>query len=153
MAEGISIEVHATATSEALQRLAGRISDRRVVNKELAIQMHSWVMRNFDAEGALNHAWASLSPNYAKWKAKRYGALHILELSGALRASFGDFGYDNDSATIGSPLEYAPYHEHGLPEKNLPARPMLPPTEVALQDAMDVYENYLHTSVREEKLA
>lgn len=146
----IQVEVHATATSDALQRLAGRIQDRRVVNKEVAIQIHSWIMRNFAAEGALNESWASLSPNYAKWKAKRYGiGKKILERDGQLRDSFGNFAYDNDSAAIGTSLFYAIYHELGLPDRNLPRRPMLPPIEIATKDAVDVYTNYLRTAVTE----
>jgi phage gpG-like protein len=146
-----SLEVHAEATSRALQKLASQMRDRRAPNKAIAIQLHSWVLRNFDAEGALNKPWKSLSPKYAAWKAKKGYDQHILRLSGHLRDSY-DIGFDNDSATVGTDLVYAEFHEKGLPERNLPARPMLPPKAVALQDSIDVYNLFLRNSVRSANL-
>lgn len=149
MAEGIQIEVHNQATSAALVSLASQLQNRRIPNKALAIQMSSWIARNFEAEGALNQSWASLSPDYAKWKSKKFGeAKKILELSGHLRASYANFGYDDDTATVGTSLFYAAFHEQGVPEKNLPARPMLPTAEIALNDAVQVYRYYIDQSIR-----
>lgn len=148
MSEGIvQVEVHAEATSKALRDLADQLSDRRVPNKEISIELVNWVTRNFEAEGALNEVWASLSPDYAKWKAKHGYAGHILVLSGLLRGSFNEHGYDNDTAIVGTPITYAPYHEHGAPEHNLPARPMLPPAAVALEKAIGVYDLFLRTHI------
>lgn len=149
----VSVEVHATATSDALRRLADKIQNRTTVNKEVAIQIFSWIQRNFQAEGSLNESWAQLSPKYAKWKEKRYGiGKKILERDGQLRDSYGNFGYDNDTATVGTSLLYAPFHELGAPERNLPRRPMLPTIDIATKDAVDVYAHYLRTSINESGL-
>jgi phage gpG-like protein len=142
---GIHVEVRATQTSEALRDLARQLGDRRVPNRQLAVQMSSWVARNFAAEGALNQPWAKLKPSTANSKVTKAGARrgyeHILVVTGVLRASFQKFGYDNDSATVGTAIPFAVYHEEG--GGNLPARPMLPPPEQALRDAVDVYTNFI----------
>lgn len=146
---GVQFEVKSEATSEALQRLAAQLSDRHVPNRQLAIQMSSWVARNFAAEGQLNAPWASLAASTAARKVTKGGARrgfdHILVQTGLLRASFQLFASDNDSATVGSAVKYAFYHEEG--GKHLPRRPMLPPPEQALKDAIDVYDNFI-THVR-----
>jgi phage gpG-like protein len=145
---GVQFEVKSTATSDALRALASQLQDRRVPNRQLAVQMSSWVARNFAAEGRLNAPWASLAPSTAASKVTKAGARrgydHILVRSGLLRASFQQFGYDNDTATVGSAVKYAEYHEAG--GVNLPRRPMLPTPEIALRDAVDVYENYIKRS-------
>jgi len=149
MAEGgVQFEVKTTATSDALQRLAAQLRDRRVVNRQLAIQMSSWVARNFAAEGRLNVPWASLAASTAARKVTKAGARrgfdHILVQTGLLRASFQLFASDNDSATVGSAVKYAEYHEAG--GRHLPRRPMLPTSDIALGQAVDVYENFIARS-------
>jgi phage gpG-like protein len=148
--EGIQFEAHVEATSGALRELAQQVGNRSVPNRQLAIQMSSWVARNFAAEGRLNVPWASLTPSTAAQKVTKAGGRrgfeHILVQSGLLRASFQQFGYDNDTATIGSAITYAIYHEEG--GKNLPRRPMLPTPELALGMAIDVYDNFLERAQR-----
>jgi phage gpG-like protein len=148
MESGIQFEAHVEATSAALRDLAQQLSDRRTPNRQLAVQMSSWVTRNFAAEGALNVPWARLAESTAMRRVTKGGARrgyeHILVVSGVLRASFQQFAYDNDSATVGSAVRYSIYHEEGGP--NLPRRPMLPPPEQALRDAVDVYENFIQRS-------
>lgn len=143
--EGIQFELKSQATSAALRDLAAQIGNRAQVNRQLAVQLSSWVARNFQAEGRLNVPWASLAPSTAAGKVTKSGARrgfdHILVRSGLLRASFQQFGYDNDTATIGSAVNYAQFHEEGGP--NLPRRPMLPTPEIALRDAVDVYDNFI----------
>lgn len=146
--EGIQFEARTTATSDALRVLAQQLADRRTPNRQLAVQMSSWVARNFNAEGRLNVPWAPLTPGTAKRKVtkagNRRGFEHILVVSGLLRASFQQFGYDNDTATIGSAIKYALYHEEG--GGHLPRRPMLPTEAIALQMATEVYENFVRRS-------
>jgi len=151
---GIEFELKSTATSAALNKLARQIGDRRQVNYQLAVQMSSWVDRNFLAEGRLNEPWASLAPSTAARRVtksgERRGFEHILvsigQGGGLLRASFQRFGYDNDSATVGSAITYSQFHEEGGP--NLPRRPMLPTKAIALRDAVDVYGLWLHKGIQ-----
>jgi phage gpG-like protein len=147
---GIQFEAHVTATSDALKELAQQLGDRRVPNRQLAVQMSSWVARNFAAEGRLNVPWASLAVSTAARRVTRSGARrgfeHILVQSGLLRASFQQFAADNDTATVGSAISYAVYHEEG--GEHLPRRPMLPTPEIALDMAVDVYENYIERHQR-----
>lgn len=150
MAGGVHLQINATQVSDALRRMASSMRDRRIPNRQLAVQMSSWVARNFSAEGRLNVPWASLAASTAERKVKgvRRGYDHILvgigPGGGTLRASFTQFSYDNDSASVGSDIPYAEFHEDGGP--NLPRRPMLPSPEIALRDAVDVYDNYIKRS-------
>ena len=85
----------------------------------------------FETEGAahLGRRWQPLSPAYAKWKARHYPGRKILIRTGAMRREM----VARRSLTVRSDtLIYAPkhediasYHQGGVPENNLPARPMI----------------------------
>jgi phage gpG-like protein len=88
------------------------------------------VRRTFEAEGRPS-PWAPLSPKYAAWKARVWGT-PILVRKGDLRDSLTEEGNPYMLLRItpralqyGSTLPYFRAHQHGLPERNLPARPML----------------------------
>lgn len=142
----IEVEHSITATSQALQFLASNLQDRRLPNRQLAVQMLSWVDNVFNAEGQPDAPWPQLAKSTAMrfvTKTKRRGFHPILAVSGHLRASFSRIGYDNDSATIGSDVFYSIFHEYGTPR--IPRRPMLPPPEQALKDAIDIYGLFIET--------
>ena len=82
------------------------------------------------------------------------GSFMILQDTGALRQSYAGF-YDNDVAGVGTAdsghpeqPDIATMHEQGDPARNLPARPMLPDIDQALEMAMVVYEDHLEDSKR-----
>lgn len=86
------------------------------------------------------------------YKASGAGLLKILQSTGALRQSFAGFS-DNDQAGVGARSnvthgDLARIHQDGDPSRNLPARNMLPPPDMALQWAMEIYENYIDTARR-----
>lgn len=75
------------------------------------------------------------------------GLFKILQDSGALRQSFAGF-FDDTEAGVGARsntahADLAVVHQEGDPGRNLPARPMLPPPELALDWALQVYQNHV----------
>lgn len=83
----------------------------------------------------------------AVYAASGAGLFKILQSSGALRQSFAGF-FDETEAGVGAQsnaahADLAIVHEHGDPSRNLPARPMLPPADLALSWAIAVYQSHI----------
>jgi phage gpG-like protein len=75
------------------------------------------------------------------------GLIKILQDSGALRQSFAGF-FTPTEAGVGARsnaahADLSQVHEFGDPSRNIPARPMLPPPAMALEWAIEVYENHI----------
>lgn len=75
------------------------------------------------------------------------GLIKILQSTGALRQSFAGF-YTATEAGVGARsnaahADLSQVHEFGDPSRNIPARPMLPPPGMALEWAVEVYENHI----------
>jgi phage gpG-like protein len=75
------------------------------------------------------------------------GLIKILQDTGALRQSFAGF-FTPDEAGVGARSNAAHadlsiVHEFGDPSRNIPARPMLPPPDLALEWAIEVYQNHI----------
>jgi phage gpG-like protein len=136
----IRVEVNASAAIRRFGTLVNESRDRRVPNRQLATQLTGWTLRNFQSGGSLQTpVWAPLKAATAKRKAKLgYSATPLIR-TGHYRQSFRPF-YDNDRAGTGSEVPYSKYHETGT--KNLPQRAALPPEQVALSYAMQVYERW-----------
>lgn len=124
-----------------MQRVVAASHDRRTPNRQLAIQLYGWVLRNFQQGGGLQRPpWRPLSPSTLKQKQRKGYSGTPLIRTGHLRQSFRQF-YDNDQAGVGSEVPYSQYHETGT--RHLPQRAMLPPQEVALDFAARIYDHWL----------
>lgn len=148
----ISIQVNADGAAKSLTRLALSVNDRRVPNRQLAVQLQGHVFREFKTEGAFNGGnWAPLAESTARRKVtkagQRRGFHPILMVTGHLRNSYLSF-YDDTKAGVGSEVEYAPYHEEGAPP-HLPKRSVLPTEKEALDYAVRIYGLYVEKSIRE----
>lgn len=149
---GASVEVRGVdAVVARLQRVALRIGNRRIPNKEVSVVLFAEVMRNFDAEAHEGKPWAPLAPATVKGKEKK-GYARILQNTGALRNSFLPFS-DADVAGVGARsvkkhADISTVHEYGAPERNIPARPMLPSRLTAERIALKVYELYVERSIK-----
>jgi phage gpG-like protein len=139
MARGASLDLIATlpglaTVSTGLTRLSVSIADWTPFWVE---SFAPFFYRNetemFASGGTGRSSWASLSPQYAKWKVKRGLSGSILVQTGALKASLTSGGPGSifqPSATalaIGSGLPYAHAHFTGTPKgsrgpKSLPKR-------------------------------
>lgn len=129
-----------------LDQFQAAMTDTSVANRQASIALYGWLIRNYDKEGASIGGWAPLSPRTIAEK-KKIGKEKMLVRTGALRQSFLPF-YTKDNAGVGSELSYSQRHEEGDPDKNLPARPMLPPRDVTLDIGIRVYGNYVRQQVR-----
>lgn len=104
-------------------------SDREDANMRAATELHKWVMRNFEDEGAglAEGAWQPLNKYYLAWKVKHGWSEKILHKTGNLRASFSPFS-DADTAGVGAQasfgVDYAKVHQEGI--GHMPRRRMLP---------------------------
>lgn len=82
--------------------------------------------RNFATQGAASgEPWNKLDTEYQSWKIERYGALPTMIRSGdlyrdltTLAGRVNHIGFK--SATFGTDLEYAKFHQHGT--RFMPAR-------------------------------
>lgn len=81
-------------------------------------------LRNFKSEsGPDGTPWAKLKP--ATLKARRGTGAQILRDSGLLRNSISYAVTGQSKVEIGTNIAYAPAHQFGRPEINLPARPFI----------------------------
>lgn len=114
--------------STILERLRGSPKSKGAKAKAKAV---------FKAGGTSRQAYA----------ASGAGIIKILQDTGALKSSFAGF-FDNDQAGVGARsnaahADLALVHQFGDPSRNIPARPMLPPPALALDWAIEVYENHI----------
>lgn len=154
----ISISIKDVGSQRALQKLANKLRNRSAANRALSVQLYGWVIKNFEAEGALNQRWAPLQESTAKRKLTKKiprGYHPILQVTGNLRQSFAPFA-DNDTAGVGARasrgVDYAAVHEEGAPSRNIPARPMLPPEKDAVKMGLAVYQFYVDRAKQESGL-
>ena len=101
---------------------------------------------NFKEEG--RPKWENLKDSTIKQRTKnnQWPGI-ILQISGQLASSVNTY-YDNDSAVIGSNLDYAAIHRlGGQAGKNksveIPARPYLKLTDEDFEEILSVTENFL----------
>jgi phage gpG-like protein len=136
----IRVEVNARAALGRFGQVVRESQDHTVPNRQLATQLQGWVLRNFQSGGSMQTpSWAPLKPKTAERKAKQGYSSTPLIRTGHLRQSFRPF-YDNQQAGVGSEVPYSQYHETGT--SRLPQRAMLPPQDVALEYARQIYERW-----------
>ena len=129
----IEIEFDNKEVHEKLLNLAKRTENLRPLMKNIAGIFAYSTEENFKEEGRPDK-WVDLAKSTKKQRTKkRKWPGQILQVEGKLAASINTY-YDNDSAVIGSNLEYAAIHQlGGQAGKNksveIPARPYLKLTE------------------------
>lgn len=147
----ISITINASAVSSALAGLARSVKNREAVHRQIGAQFFSWVQENFKQQGGLQKTpWRPLAPSTARYKAAHGWSPLILYRTGNLRGSFLPFS-DADQAGIGARasagVDYAEVHQKGSDDGRIPARPMLPPDDVAMGIVTRVYENFTVSAI------
>lgn len=154
----ISIEVR-IAKNNPVSAMAEALTprNRRTVHRQIGERLRGIVLRNFQYERNDGNKWAPLKPKTVKRKALD-GYKKILQNTGQLRQSF-DKVWDENKAGVGAkgfvggkrPFELAAIHEFGVPQKGIPARPMLPSKALALETAIKVYNKYISVKRDEAK--
>ena len=143
----IEIEFDNKEVHEKLLNLAKRTENLRPLMKNIAGIFASATEENFKNEGRPDK-WTELSEATKKQRTKqKKWPGQILQVSGQLASSIST-QYDDESAIIGSNLDYAAIHQlGGQAGKNkkveIPARPYLKLTDDDFNEILDATEHYL----------
>ncbi len=156
----ITIKINVDGLKDTLDSLATACENREPLMRNLSEQLHECVMENFEQEG--RPAWKPIS---------RDGK--ILNDTGRLKGSISP-DYDNNTARVGTNVEYAaiqnfggktsphvirPKHKKALafggrivkavnhPGSNIPARPFLSITAEDEADLKETIEAYLNNAI------
>ena len=112
MEDNIEIRIDNKALEEALLKVASKCEDMKPLMKNIAGIMADAVEENFEQEGR-SEKWQELTESTIKHRKKtRHWPGRILQVEGQLATSITS-QYDNESAVIGSNLEYAAIHQLG----------------------------------------
>lgn len=143
----IEIKFEYRIVQEKLLDIAKRVENLRPLMKNIAGIFSYATEENFKEEGRPDK-WLDLVESTKKQRTKkRKWPGQILQVEGKLAASINTF-YDNDSAVIGSNLEYAAIHQlGGQASRNksveIPARPYLKITDEDQQEIINLTVKYI----------
>lgn len=143
----VEIKIDNKEVNERLLELAERGENLRPLMKNIAGILASSTEDNFREEGRPDK-WVDLAESTKKKRAKqRKWPGQILQVEGKLAASVNT-QYDDDSAVIGSNLDYARIHQLGGAagkgkKVNIPARPYLKLTDNDIQEILHETQKYL----------
>lgn len=147
MSEPIEIKLDNKEIESRLLDLAKRSENLRPLMKNIAGVFAYSTEENFKNEGRPDK-WTELSESTIKQRTKnKQWPGMILQISGQLASSVNTY-YDNDSAVIGSNLDYAAIHQlGGQAGKNqsvtIPARPYLQLNNEDFEEILSMTENFL----------
>ena len=145
--EPIEIKIDNKEVNRKLLDLAMRGENLRPLMKNIAGIFASATEENFKNEGRPDK-WTELSEATKKQRTKqKKWPGQILQVSGQLASSIST-QYDDESAIIGSNLDYAAIHQlGGQAGKNkkveIPARPYLKLTDDYFNEILDATKNFL----------
>ena len=147
MSEPIEIKLNNKEIERYLLELAKKAENLRPVMKNIAGILAYSTEENFKSEGRPDK-WKDLADSTKKQREKNgHWPGQILQVTGQLASSINTY-YDNDSAVIGSNLEYAAIHQlGGQTGKNksvdIPARPYILLQQEDEKNIIDVITDYL----------
>ena len=147
MSDSIEIKIDNKEVESRLLDLAQRSENLRPLMKNIAGIFAYSTEENFKNEGRPDK-WTELSESTIKQRTKnKQWPGMILHVSGQLASSVNTY-YDNDSAVIGSNLEYAAIHQLGgqagrNKSVEIPARPYLQLTPEDFEEILSMTENFL----------
>ena len=145
--KSIEIKIDNKNIERKLLELAQKGENLRPLMKNIAGIFASATEENFKNEGRPDK-WTELSEATKKQRTKqKKWPGQILQVSGQLASSIST-QYDDDSAIIGSNLDYAAIHQlGGQAGKNkkveIPARPYLKLTDDDFNEILDATKNFL----------
>ena len=146
MSNPIEIKIDNKAVESRLLDLAKRSENLRPLMKNIAGIFAYSTEENFKEQG--RPKWENLKDSTIKQrtKKKQWPGM-ILQVSGQLASSVNTY-YDNDSAVIGSNLDYAAIHQLGgqagrNKSVEIPARPYLNLNDDDFEEIMDTVNDYL----------
>ena len=147
MSEPIEIKLNNKEIEKYLLELAQKAENLRPVMKNIAGILAYSTEENFKSEGRPDK-WIDLAESTKKQREKKgHWPGQILQVTGQLAASINTY-CDNDSAVIGSNLDYAAIHQlGGQAGKNksvdIPARPYILLQKEDEKNIIDAITDYL----------
>jgi len=132
-----------TFNYSAIQAMALRMRGLNLTPalREAAIYQEASTKKNFvretDPDG---RKWQDLKP--ATWAMKKSGS--ILREKGILINSITHYPKNADTWEVGTNVEYGIYHQFGVQNRNLPARPFLGFSQTDIQAINQIFQRYLH---------
>lgn len=147
MSDSIEIKIDNKEVESRLLDLAQRSENLRPLMKNIAGVFAYSTEENFKEEGRPDK-WTDLAESTKKQRTKTgHYPGQILQVSGQLASSISTY-YDNDSAVIGSNLDYAAIHQlGGQTGKNqsvtIPARPYLQLNNEEIIEVIIYIKNFL----------
>ena len=148
MSDFIEIKIDSQEVERKLQEIAKKTSDLKPLMKNIAGIFASAAEDNFAEEGRPDK-WQDLSKVTKKLREKKgKWPGQILQVTGQLASSVNTY-YGNDSAVIGSNLEYAAIHQLGgqagrNKKVTIPARPYLKLTEDDFKEIINYVKHFLY---------
>lgn len=145
--DSVEIKIDNEEVNKRLLELAERTENLRPLMKNIAGILASSTEDNFREEGRPDK-WVDLAESTKKQRKKTgHWPGQILQVSGQLASSISTY-YDNDSAVIGSNIDYAAIHQlGGQAGKNqsvtIPARPCLKLTDDDYDEILHEIEHYI----------
>lgn len=143
---GVTIQVDNAAALRSLLRFERTVTDFRVANKKVAIDLYGWTLRNYQTGGSKVGGWAPLAPATVKRKLKQGYSAQTLLRTGALRQNFAFFS-DETQAGVGNRTSYSLPHETGAPSRNLPQRRMMPEGKEMVEIAERTYGAHVRSAI------
>ncbi|MDP8171542.1 phage virion morphogenesis protein [Pasteurella skyensis] len=137
----IEITLHnADMVTALLKKLADKTANRKPLMNIVANTMEKAVLENFEKEG--RPSWLPIKHRQGK----------VLNDTGNLKNSITAV-FDNDSATVGTNLEYAAIHQFGGmagrgKKVKIPARPFLSLTPQDEDDVIDDIQTYFRNLIK-----
>lgn len=151
MADTVEIRLDSKAVEKALLQVAQKCENIRPLMKNIAGIMADATEQNFEEEGRPDK-WQELAKRTIKQRTKtKHYPGKILQVEGRLALSVTT-QYDNDSAVIGSNLDYARIHQLGgqagrNKSVEIPARPYLKIVQNDFIEILKETEKYISSNI------
>ena len=151
MADTVEIRLDNKAVEKALLQVAQKCENMRPLMKNIAGIMADATEQNFEEEGRPDK-WQELAKRTIKQRTKtKHYPGKILQVEGRLALSVTT-QYDNDSAVIGSNLDYARIHQLGgqagrNKSVEIPARPYLKIVQNDFIEILKETEKYISSNI------
>jgi phage gpG-like protein len=138
----IDVEVEADDVLDLLDKMDDRIGDMRPVFRWTKGYLETANAANFAANGLpTGQPWKPLDAQYGAWKARNYPGTGMLRQTGRLFRSLTSLSdssaniISKDTATFGTSVEYAKFHQYGttkMPKRQIVFTPREFPKELGV---------------------
>jgi phage gpG-like protein len=143
----IDIEVRVEKVQNLIEDIGDRCLDAKPVFRWAQQVLKKTFAENFTSNGLPVGGWSPLDAKYAAWKARELPGRPTLVRSGELFRSLSELSdpsvneINKLSATFGTGLKYAEFHQYGTP--NMPKRQILFIPQSFLDDFAEKMANYI----------